>query len=181
MYPNKLEPRKYLVDAYINMDLWEDAEKACIEAIFVYPGSGMFDKLAYIVQNQNLRLNKHWMIRNFEPNVAFSEQNQLSEEPWKYYREAKEKILPYCDSLGIIIKPNTLTEQKYLEAYCWEYMLDNSKDEKLDFARSMQKKGFLDCYVLLSMYHFSVYKQYTDFSANNKEKLTEYIKTYLIE
>ena len=181
LHPDMLEPRKYAVDAYIDMQDWKNAEKECVNALFAYPETGMFDKLAYIVYQQNSRFNRHWMKRDFVPNIVEREQNELTEEPWKYYREAKEKIISYCDSNGIIIKKTSLTEQKYMEVYCWEYMLEKSDDEILDFARMMQEKGYLDCYALLSMFHYSIFDQYKDFTISNKEHLRKFIQDYLIE
>jgi hypothetical protein len=59
-------------------------------------------------------------------------------------------------------------------------MLKNSTDPLLEEARKMQKDGYLDCYVLISCFHFDFYDQYADFVAKNREKVTEYYKKYIV-
>lgn len=60
-------------------------------------------------------------------------------------------------------------------------MLKNSTDISLDQARKMQKDGYLDCYVLVSLYHYDFYSQYLDFSTKYKDKIAEYYKKYIVK
>lgn len=181
--PNRLEPRKYLVDALENLNRWDEAYKECVSAITVHPDVGMFDRLNRITTKQSKTFTRHWMPRDYYPNLAGKDQDAISNDPWKLYREAKEKISGYCDENGVITKTNSLTSQKYMEAYCWEYMLKNStsKEGEFDFARKMMNAGYLDCYVFVSMYHISLNKQYEDFSKNNASRIKEYFDTYLVK
>ncbi len=58
-------------------------------------------------------------------------------------------------------------------------MLKDSKDESLAEARRMQDAGFLDCYVLVTLFHPDLYGQYRDFAANNRDKIVRYYRTFL--
>jgi hypothetical protein len=100
--------------------------------------------------------------------------------PWKFYREAKSKIEPFCDDNGVIIKQTELTKQHYMEAYCWEHMLANTKDEQFDFARKAMDGGYLDCYTLVSLYHISLHKQFKYFAKNNGPKIKDYFDLLLM-
>jgi len=44
----------------------------------------------------------------------------------------------------------------------------------------MQKDGFLDCYVLVTCFHYDIYDQYLDFVTKNKDKVIEYYNKYLV-
>jgi tetratricopeptide (TPR) repeat protein len=180
MQPNLLEPRKYLVDAYISMKHYEKAYEECINAITVHPDVGMFLKMDKIAKNLNKDFDRHWMSRRYSINQPDFDQGAISEEPWKYYREAKAMISSYCDENGVIIKSNSLTKQKYMETYCWEYMLKKSNDPSLEFARKAMLENYLDCYVFVSMYHVTLDSQYQHFSKENKDKIRNYINKYLV-
>jgi tetratricopeptide (TPR) repeat protein len=180
IHPDLLEPRKYITDAYGKLEKWEEAADACIDAIVVYPDEVMFVKLEDIAERLNKKFERHWMSRDFV-NKARSQQQVTAPEPWKYYAEAKAKILPFCDSTGVISSANTLTKQKFLEPYCWEELLKNTTDPKFDFAKQMQKEGYLDCYVFVSMFHYGIYDQYKTFSKDNKERIRKYLREYAMK
>jgi tetratricopeptide (TPR) repeat protein len=181
--PKLLEPRKYLTDSYMKLKRWDEAYKACIEAITVHPDIGMFVRMEEICEKLGKTFNRHWMIRTSFPNIAGNDQSAISSEPWKYYREAKEKIERYCDEDGVITKSQTLTEQKYMETYCWEYMLKKSDDNdgEMGFAHKMMDEGYLDCFVFVSMYHITISEQAEHFSENNAGKIKKYFDTYLVK
>lgn len=180
--PNMLEPRKYLVDAYISMGDYEHAYTECVEAIIVHPDAGMFIKMQKIAKNLGKSFDRHWMPRTDYVNNPNKEQSVPTDGSWKLYREAKTKIAPYCSSNGVIEKSNSLTKQKYLEAYSWEYMLTNSSSTQgeFDFARKMMNAGYLDCYVFISMYHVGLRDQYDHFVKDNQDRIREYFKLYLL-
>lgn len=180
MRPDLLEPRKFLVDAYVNMESFDLAYDACIEAIIVHPDLTMFAELAEICGKLNKTFDRHWFARFYSINQMDVDQSEITDEPWKYYREAKEKIAEYCNDDGVIIKQNKLTTQDYMEAYCWEYMLEKTTNSDFNFAKKMLKEGYLDCYVLVSMYHFTLNKQFMDLASNNAEKIRKYFNKYLV-
>ncbi|TND08020.1 MAG: hypothetical protein FD123_2703 [Bacteroidetes bacterium] len=181
--PGMLEPRKYLTDAYASMKEYDLAYNECVNAILIHPDLSMFAKLSDICELKGKTFDRHWMARTFYTNDPKNEQGPIAELPWKYYREAKEKIAPYCNSGGMIDKSNSLTKEKYMESYCWEYMLTQYKtdDAKFVFARKMQKAGQLDCYVLLSMYHIGINDQFIHLAKTNPDKIRDYIKNYLVQ
>ncbi|MEW6468248.1 MAG: hypothetical protein AB1458_04950 [Bacteroidota bacterium] len=178
MMPEKLEGRKYLVDVYMEQRKDQKAYDECINAILVHPDIGMFIRLETIAKRLGKEYNRRWITRDFEPNKSLQ---VPADSPWKYYYEAKKNIAPYCDASGVIVKENSLTKQKYMEAYCWEYMLQNTSDTRFSFAKKMMDAGFLDCYVLVSMYHVNVNDQFIDFAKNDADKIRKYISTYMME
>lgn len=181
MQPHLLEPRKYLVDAYMSMDHYEMAYNECINALIAHPDVGMFLKLDKICGHLSKKFDRHFMPRDYALNQPGMEQKSIGEEPWKYYREAKDMIKPYCDDKGVIVKANDLTKQKYMETFCWEYMLKHSTDERLAFAKKAMEDNYLDCYVFVSLYHVAINDQYDHFSDNNAERIKSYINKYLVQ
>ena len=179
--PNLLEPRKYLVDAYMSMQQWEKAYEECINAIIVHPDVGMFLKMEKIANKRSKTFDRHWMARSYSLNQPDFKQSEITEEPWKYYREAKAIIEPYCDENGVIVKENTLTKQKYMETYCWEYMLKKSDHASLEFARKAMQENYLDCYAFVSMYHVTINSQYEKFASENRDRIKSYIGKYMVQ
>jgi tetratricopeptide (TPR) repeat protein len=184
LQPEMLDPREDLVTCYMKLKQWQDAYNACIDGIIAYPAVTYFANLDEICDKLGKTFNRHWMVRTSYPNVVSATGQMLvSEEPWSYYREAKNKIIDNCDDDGIVTKKSSLTDSKYMEVYSWEYMLKKSEteDKEFAFARKMKDEGFLDCFVMVSMYHISFRKQYADFSKNNAERIRKYIDTYLVK
>jgi len=178
--PTLLEPRKYLTDAYIDLEELDKALASCIKGIIVFPDSDMFRRVGDICSKKGMKFNRKWMPRDLDLNEIGIEQSSVSMTPWKFYREAKSKIEPFCDDNGVIIKENGLTKQHYMETYCWEHMLANTKDEQFDFARKAMDGGYLDCFTLVSLYHISLHKQFKYFAKNNGSKITDYFNLMLI-
>jgi len=175
-----------IADCYMELKQWEKAKDACINGIIVYPDVAYFVRLETIADKTDKVYNRHWQERLTLPNDVTLTQGALDGGPWQYYRSAKDKISDYCTDEGLIKKSADFTEQKYLESYSWEFMLkkSNADDEKdykeMDFARRMQKEGYLDCYAFVSCYHVNFHKQYKDFSAHNADRIRTYINTYII-
>lgn len=192
-FPNALEPRKYLIDAYIKDHLYDKALEEAIMAMTVYPDQVIaFVKLEDALYLNEKTQNIKWTPRAVFPNKILSEnagselnkytpKKELPEnEPWSFYKKSLSAISDYCNEKGIIVKPNDFTQTKYLEIYGWEEMLNNSNDPLLDEARRMQKDGYLDCYVLVTCFHFDIYDQYSDFVSENRSRVIEYYNKYTV-
>lgn len=186
-HPDLMRARNMLIDLLLKENLYIRAKKECLEAICVYPG---FDnKLNYQIalSKEDKYMDEHRLYRYFYPNnMKFEDQDEVSGS-FTAYREAKNEIGKYCNEDGII-EPNGVTDIKYLELYSWEKVLDDliEKDEVpeyLDFAVEMKEEGYLDCYVLVSLYHYDFYAQTKDFLSEeeNREKVKTYIETYTIK
>ena len=175
-YPERLEPQRYVVDDLVESKDWAGALNQCINALLIYPDNTVFDRLGEIATQNHKTFNRRWVSRSYEINKIGVVQDALTDRDWKYYREAKDKIAPFCDSNGVIVKPNDLTKQKYLESYAWEYMLNKSANPDFGPARKMQQKGYLDCYVLISLFHYDVYGQFKDLVNTDNKKATKYLQ-----
>jgi tetratricopeptide (TPR) repeat protein len=181
--PEMLDPRINLVQSFMKTKSWQDAYNACVDGIIAYPDIRFFNNMDEICDKLGKSFNRHWMKRDYLPSILSSTtQVGIPDEPWSFYREAKDKISDYCNDEGIVKKKIEFTQQKYLETYSWEYMLRKSDtDEKeFGFARRMQTEGFLDCYAMVSMYHIAFSEQYADFSKKNADRIRKYIDTYLV-
>jgi tetratricopeptide (TPR) repeat protein len=188
-FPTLLEPRKYLVDAYAKEGKYSDALDAAINAMTVYPDYSLEQKLDDAAYLNHQKLTIKWTPRAVLPNKIDDGKSDLNrytpdkedkvKAPWTFYQGALDKIKANCNTKGIITTPSSLTKSNYLEVYSWEEMLANSTDPMLDQARSMQKDGYLDCYVMVTCYHRDFYDQYLDFVSKNKEKVIEYYKKYI--
>jgi tetratricopeptide (TPR) repeat protein len=183
MQPTMLKPHIDMVECYTKLKRWDDAYNACIEGIVVYPSNSLFESLSDICDRLGKTFNRHWMTRTYYPNRMNMDQAEVEKEPWSFYRQAKNKMEDYVDEDGIITKTQSMTEQKFLESYSWEYMLkkDDSDEKEMGFARRMQETGYLDCYVFVSLYHIYFREQYVEFSKNNAERIRTYIKTQLVK
>ncbi|MCC7029051.1 MAG: hypothetical protein IT257_02015, partial [Chitinophagaceae bacterium] len=69
---------------------------------------------------------------------------------------------------------NDKTQERYLEVYAWEKMLTNASPKLFPFARAMEKIGYLDCYVLITLFHSDLYSQFKDFVKLNEDKIKKY-------
>lgn len=182
--PEMLNPRYYLIECLKSEKKWQECYDACVEAIVAYPHVGYFKTLEECCDKLGKTMKRHWMERDDMPNMAWQKSQYMpNEEPWSFYRSAKEKIIDYCDEDGMITKSQSQTEAKYLEVYSWEYMLKKSDTEKgeFGFARKMQEAGNLDCFAMVSMFHISFWDQYKDFRDKNTERIRTYINTQLVK
>lgn len=188
-FPFLLEPRKYLTDAFGKISAYDKATEEAIASTTVYPDFSMFQKMEDAAYMDHRRLNIKWTPRPILPNrieeddtdinVYANPADTIASGPWVYYRAALANIKGFCNKSGVIEKVNANTESKYLEIYSWEEMLKNSVDPSLEEARKMQQQGYLDCYVLVTCFHYDIYDQYRDFVANNKDKVIKYYHTFL--
>lgn len=183
MQPDLLEPKKYLTDAYLKLNMNDEAIETCADGIITFPDSDMFLRLKELAYLKDKKFKRNWIKRPFEVNQMYVTPSEKTEDesPWKYYQEALEMIAPYCDSTGIIVKENDLTDSKYLEVFAWEYMLKNSDDDILEPARKAKKAGYLNEYVFLSAFHIDFWDQFKDYRSNNKQKMIDYLTLYLMK
>lgn len=183
MQPELLEPLKYLTDAYLKLNDSKNALKYSTEGIVTFPDSDMFRRMKEAAYLEDKKFERNWIQRPYEVNKMYQSPKEIAaeESPWKYYQEALKKIEPYCDSSGIIIKDNDLTNFKHLEVYAWDYMLKNSDDDMLEPARKAKKAGYLNEYVFISVFHPDFWEQYKDYRNNNQQKMTDYLTLYLLK
>lgn len=192
-FPNLIEPRKYLVDAYLKEKLYSNALDESIRSMQVYPELDMAVRLDDAAYMMDKKVDIKWTPRPVFPNKMPGDTSKqelntyhpdkelaVSSGPWTFYTAAFAKIKDNCNEKGIIVKPTALTQSRYMEVYSWEEMLKNSNDPALDEARRMQKDSYLDCYVLVSCFHYDFYDQYLDFAAKNPDRIAEYYKKYIV-
>lgn len=156
--------------------MYEEAAASIIEAIIAYPQQHYFTILKRIVQKTAADFNLQWIPREVYPLTTAHVWEEIiadDKSPWWYYQAAKQDVYSYFDSLGML-KPNDKTKEKYLEMYAWKNMLKNSSRKHFQFARAMDKLGYLDCYVFISLFHQDLYDQFADFSVNNMARIKEY-------
>lgn len=180
--PTLLEPRKYIVDALAYSGDDAKAIDQFFETLYIYPDESMFLKYGSLLKNKGKVFNRHWVPRGCQVNGIGNDSPTARSALWTSYQKAKDEIAQYCDSNGVIKTPNALTNTKYLEVYSWEKMLKSnaSLPDEMKFAKEMADKGFLDCYVFISVFHFGLYDQYTDFVKNNRDRIRQYVETYLV-
>lgn len=193
MFPKEFKPQMQLVELYEKTESINKVLETAIDAVSVYPDLLIMKKIEFWINAANKKLDIEWTPRLVFPNtivanLIMSEMEMVDRNEefdirgcWKFYRKAKDLISPFCNDYGKIVKSNSLTQSKYLEVFSWEEMLKKSTDPKLNQARKMQQMNFLDCYVLLTCFHFDIYDQYEDFVANNKEKISEYFRTFIVD
>jgi len=179
--PRNILARKYLIDAYLANNNFTEALDFCIESLNVYPDEGLFYKLNIVKKYLYSSYTLNWMPRPYFPITLNQDTVKMPIEPWNVYASAKEEIRPYCDVDGIITKQNKLTKYTQMEVYAWEKMLKSPEctDKQFAIAKSMMKRGWLDCYVMISMFHIDFYKQYLNFVDNNKERIYKYYNQIL--
>ncbi len=190
-FPDLLEPRKYLIDTYGKQKLYDKCVEACIEAMYVYPDLSITEKMSDAAYYMDKKIDFKWTPRGVMPNKIIDttksilndykpEKPKPVKEPWTFYVDALINLRPFCNEKGIVTTPNKLTNSNYLEVYSWEEMLKNSTDPLLEQARKMQKDGYLDCYVLITCFHYDFYEQYHDFVIKQKDKVSQYYKKYIV-
>lgn len=185
MHPDLLEPRKDIVDALMQKELYYNAKKECLEAFTIYPGFDMKLRYQIILAQENKYMASHRFLRFFYPNNMKTDDQPDMYGIWDTYRSSKSKISKYCNEDGII-EPNPETEDRYLEVYSIRRMLEKHEDEIPEYIRfgyKMMEDGYLECYVFFTLFHVDIYPQFKDYMSfeENRVKMIEYIEQYLIE
>ncbi len=180
LQPTMLEPRKYLVDVYLKMNDGHAASNAAIAALKVYPDVGVWLKLNQALVMEGKSFKRSFMSRRVCP--VDSATNYAGEDIgyWANYLDALNEIKPYCNDSGIITKENTLTKLKYAEEYAWEKMLEKAPQTSFKKARIVKEEGYLDCYVLVTLFHQDNYKQFSHLAMSQPERVDAYINRYVI-
>lgn len=182
MYPDLLEPRKYISDAYSNLTEYEEARKAALSTFYIYPDADMFYKYQFLCGMLDKSFDRKWMRREIAANSIHVSASVTSHPIWSTYGSAREEMLPFCDSNDLVIHKNDLSNADYLEVYSWEKMLlAHPTEPSLAFAREMMKEGYLDCYVFISQFQSDLYPQYKHFVSGNQHRVNTYIEKYLTE
>lgn len=174
--PNRPEPLKRLAIAYSNQGNYTEAAAKIIEAIMVYPEPSYMQLLKQFVQKTGQDFNTQWIQREVYPITTLHVYEEIivdDKSPWWHYQAAKQKVYSYFNAQGLVL-PNDITRERYIEVYGWKKMLNNSSPSKFLFAREMDRLGFLDCYVLISLFHQDVYTQFADLAKNQPEKIKKY-------
>lgn len=187
MEPDQMSARIFMVDALREQGLYYRAKKEAIDALMVYPGYNMKNKLEEILYVENKTFNERRITRNFYPNnMGNPDQDMLLTSPlWKDYRAAKTDVSKYCNEDGII-EENGEFSDRYLEVYSYRRMLEkhpNDLPESLHFADKMREEGYLEPYIFICLFHFDIYEQFKDYMSveANRIKTTEFIEKYIIE
>jgi hypothetical protein len=141
----------------------------------LYPDIAMFYKLEEIAGARGKKFQRLWSSRPLYPNVNQKQTYDGKDENWKNYLGAMAEIKPFCDENGMITKTTTLTKSKYAEVYAWEKMLKMSPADRFGDAKALQEAGYLDCYVLFSLYHFDLQTQFRDLATTNPSHLENYV------
>jgi tetratricopeptide (TPR) repeat protein len=181
MHPELMEGHKYLTDDYRKLHRWKEAYDACVDAIICYPDVSMFIMMDDICDGLDEKFDKKWMPRFYLPNSPGIAQDPIAEEPWSFYRHAKNEGESNFNKVGVKFgKDSTVS---CFEVYSWEQMLENDKthSENLQTAREMKKDGYLDCYVMVSLFHITFYPQYRYFADANADRIRKYFATYLVK
>lgn len=187
MEPDQMSARIFMVDALREQGLYYRAKKEAIDALMVYPGYNMKNKLEEILYVENKTFNERRITRNFYPNnMGNPDQDMLLTSPlWKDYRAAKTDVSKYCNEDGII-EENGEFSDRYLEVYSYRRMLEkhpNDLPESLHFADKMREEGYLEPYIFICLFHFDIYEQFKDYMSveANRIKTAEFIEKYVIE
>lgn len=175
-FPDRPEPFEKISDHLYELGLYEDAIAAIIDAISIYPEHSYFKSLQQIALKKGVVFNSQWIKRDVFPLQSSTKYEEIiakEKTAWWQYQSVKSGVVSLYDSVGLL-QPNDKTKEPYLEVYAWKKMLNNTGRDTLLFARAMEKIGYLDCYVLITLFHQDLYMQYKDFSRNNKEKIKKY-------
>lgn len=174
--PTNPSPIEKLSIMLYNRGLFEESAAAAIEAIMKFPHPHLFQLLGRILEKTGRELHTQWIKREVFPLKTKNINEEIivdDKSPWWHYQSVKQDVFNFYDTLGIVV-PNEKTQERYLEVYAWKKMLNNSSPKLFQFARAMDKIGYLDCYVLISLFHIDLYSQYLDLVKINPEKVKKY-------
>ncbi len=172
--PNALEK---LATDYYKKGKFNDAASNIIEAMFIYPEQNYMQFLQRVLSKTGREFNSQWIKREVYPATTSKNYEEIlapEKTPWWHYQFAKNEVFGYYDTIGLV-RPNEKTNERYLEVYTWKQMLNKSGNQYFKFARAMDKLGYLDCYVLFTLFHQDLYGQFHDFAQSHHKKLRDYI------
>ncbi len=174
--PTNPIPLEKLSAMFYNKGQFEEAAAFTIEAIMKYPHAHLFKILAKILEKTGREFNSQWIKREVYPLKTKNINEEIvvdDKSPWWHYQSIKQDVFNYYDTSGVVV-PNEKTQERYLEVYAWKKMLNNSSPKYFQFARAMEKMGYLDCYTLISLFHIDLYSQFLDLVKTNPDKVKKY-------
>ncbi len=173
---NRPEAFAKLAMVHYNRGKYVDAATAILDALMIYPEHQYMSLLKRIMLKSGKEMNTQWIMREVYPlttSHVYEEIIAKEKTPWWHYQAAKGDVYSYFDTVGIV-RPNDKTSERYLEVYGWKQMLNKSGLDKFPFARVMDDMGYLDCYVLITLFHQDVYGQFADLMKREPEKVRKY-------
>jgi tetratricopeptide (TPR) repeat protein len=174
--PNSSLAYEKIALTYYNRGKFLEASSLIIDAIAIYPHQHYFNLLKRIVAKSGKGFETQWLQRPVFPVTTSKNYVEIAateKSPWVHYQFAENEMHSYFDTNGIV-RPNEKTRERYLEVYAWKKMLDRSGNQYFSFARAMNQIGYLDCYVLVTLFHHDVYGQLHDFALRNPDKIKDY-------
>ncbi|MCB9261699.1 MAG: tetratricopeptide repeat protein [Flavobacteriales bacterium] len=186
-FPDLLEPQKYLCDAFDKLEDYEMALEAALDGILRYPDADMFSRIEGYCDVLDKKFDQKWQPRPIEVNKMkkyqygfFISPDSSYEDHWKLYQKGFEEIKPFANDSGIITA-NDKSEYYTIEAYAWNYMLENADGDidELKAAREMKEAGMLEQYVLISNFHFDLFSQFKWYVLNHQDQAAYYLKTLI--
>jgi Tfp pilus assembly protein PilF len=180
LQPMRPEGFAKLAMVQYNSGRYLDAAALILEAMMIYPEQQYMTLLKRILAKSGKTLQTQWLVREVYPlttKQTYEEIIAKEKTPWWHYQSSKGDVYGYFDTLGLV-RPNEKTNERYLEVYGWKYMLNRSGLSNFPFVRVMDELGYLDCYVLVTLFHQDLYGQFADLVKNQPEKVKNYF--YLI-
>lgn len=180
LQPNLPDPLVRLSMVQYNSGRYTEAGALILEAILIYPEHQYWTLLKRILSKTGKEFNPQWIPREVYPlSTRQNYEDIIAREktPWWHYQSAKGEVYSYYDTAGLV-RPNEKTTEPYLEVYGWKWMLNRSGLFQFPFARVMDELGYLDCYVLVSLFHQDLYGQFADLVKREPEKVRKYL--YLV-
>ncbi|KXK42626.1 MAG: hypothetical protein UZ11_BCD004001225 [Bacteroidetes bacterium OLB11] len=171
--PTNPTPLEKLSAMFYNKGQFEESAAFAIEAIMKYPHAHLFKVLGKILEKTGRELNTQWIKREVYPLKTKNINEEIvvdDKSPWWHYQSVKQDVFNFYDTSGVVV-PNEKTQERYLEVYAWKKMLNNTSPKHFQFARAMEKMGYLDCYVLISLFHIDLYSQFIDIVKTHPEKV----------
>jgi tetratricopeptide (TPR) repeat protein len=157
---------------------YKKAVQYALQAIMIYPHSKYFGLIQACAGKTASDFNSQWIPRKVMPinGKMYNGKLATKDSPWFWYQNAKQKYSQFCN-VDCTLKPNDSIPEKYLEVAAWLNMLDSSKNpEEFVFAKQVRKVGFLDCYVLISLFHVELYSQFQHLVTQHPEKVRAYFE-----
>ncbi len=184
IFPERPEGFEGLSRYFLAKGKYTEAAASIIKAIALYPEDAYFMQLNTILKRTGKNLNSQWIRREVYPLKTDKNYEDIiakEKSPWQEYQQVKSELYSYATEDGIL-RVNEITTDRYLEYFAWKTMLGRSYDGNLKegemqnfpFARAMQKMGYLDCYIFISLFHHDIYGAFKDFVMLNPDKVETY-------
>jgi hypothetical protein len=175
--PNSPNADFKMAQYYYAKGKFNEALEHTLNAILIYPQSQYFEMIEHIALKVGKVFQNQWLPRQVYPLTTRNKFEDIvvdKESPWFWYQAAKQEFGSYANFDGTM-RFNELSNEPYLETCAWLKMLDSSVVKTdFTFAKNMRKIGYLDCYILISLFHADIYPQFAHFVKNNPQKVKNY-------